>query len=381
MKNLKNVDFSFIRYANVWEDADNLLQALDVPPNSRIFSIASGGDNALALLLKNPRQLVVADVSQVQLFVTELKIKAIEHLSHTDTLAFLGFREADNRWQQFIALKPHLSAECAAYFSENPQIIENGLIHAGKFERYFAKFRQYILLLTQSKKDIRQLTAKKTEAEQTDFYKKHWNNWRWKLLFRLFFSRFVMGRLGRDPKFFEQVDQHVGRAIYEKAGRHLSSAHCQTNEFLHYILTGHFGEHLPVYMRPENFEIIKSRLSVIELVCDSAERVCSNQPFDAYNLSNVFEYMATEYFDEAVRKMALCIPEGATLAYWNLLVPRRFSQVIPQQFAYQTELSQHLTQHDKGFFYQAFVVEKKAPQPPKGEFKRSPNTAALNDLH
>lgn len=140
----------------------------------------------------------------------------------------------------------------------------------------------------------------------------------------------------------------------------MSSVHCQTNPFLHYILKGEFGEHLPAYMRRENYESIKSRLAVIELVQDSAEHVCSQQPFDAYNLSNIFEYMPAEYFEELVRRLSLTIPEGAWLAYWNLLVPRKFSEVLPGQFTYQAALSQELTARDYGFFYQAFVVETRS---------------------
>ena len=205
MANLSDVDFSFIRYANVWEDADNLLQALAVPEGGRIFSIASGGDNALALLLKNPRQLVVADVSHVQLYVTELKIRAIEQLCHAETLAFLGFRESGDRINCLSRIKPFLTLPCAAYFTANSDLIRDGIIHAGKFERYFSLFRRYVLPLTQPEKNIEGLLRLKSPAEQRRFYAQYWDNWRWRLLFKVFFSRFVMGRLGRDPKFYAQA--------------------------------------------------------------------------------------------------------------------------------------------------------------------------------
>ena len=39
-------DFSAIRYAQCWEDADILLEALDVRPGKVCLSIASSGDNA-----------------------------------------------------------------------------------------------------------------------------------------------------------------------------------------------------------------------------------------------------------------------------------------------------------------------------------------------
>ena len=51
--------------------------------------------------------------------------------------------------------------------------------------------------------------------ERQAFYRGVWDNWRWRLLCRAFFSRWVMGRLGRDPRFFDYVEggmaEHVRR--------------------------------------------------------------------------------------------------------------------------------------------------------------------------
>ena len=41
--------FDRIRYAQCWEDADVLLDALQVEPGDTCLSIASAGDNTLAL--------------------------------------------------------------------------------------------------------------------------------------------------------------------------------------------------------------------------------------------------------------------------------------------------------------------------------------------
>ena len=42
--------FDIIRYANSWEDADLLVDALRPAPGKRMLSIASAGDNAFALV-------------------------------------------------------------------------------------------------------------------------------------------------------------------------------------------------------------------------------------------------------------------------------------------------------------------------------------------
>jgi S-adenosylmethionine-diacylglycerol 3-amino-3-carboxypropyl transferase len=53
-----SVDFSKIRYSQVWEDTRLLRQGLCLKPQSRVLSIASAGDNAFALLLDDAREVV-----------------------------------------------------------------------------------------------------------------------------------------------------------------------------------------------------------------------------------------------------------------------------------------------------------------------------------
>ena len=52
--------------------------------------------------------------------------------------------------------------------------------------------------------------------EQADFYNKEWDTWLWRLLFRVFFSRLIMGKMGRDPAFFDQVEGNVSDRIMER---------------------------------------------------------------------------------------------------------------------------------------------------------------------
>ena len=54
-------DFSAIRYAQCWEDADVLVAALDPQPGHVCLSIASAGDNALALLSRGPARVIAVE--------------------------------------------------------------------------------------------------------------------------------------------------------------------------------------------------------------------------------------------------------------------------------------------------------------------------------
>src|SRR5688572_30460816 len=94
---LSEASFSFIRYGSCWEDADILLEGLSPAPGSRILSIASAGDNCLALLSKDPEILIAVDVSEVQLWLMELKMAAFRELEYEEMLSFLGVEAAMDR--------------------------------------------------------------------------------------------------------------------------------------------------------------------------------------------------------------------------------------------------------------------------------------------
>ncbi|GAB4143484.1 MAG: hypothetical protein Fur0041_18560 [Bacteroidia bacterium] len=46
--------------------------------------------------------------------------------------------------------------------------------------------------------------------------------------------------------------------------------------------------------------------------------------------------------------------KDARLAYWNLMVPRKLSSYFNSELTYSKELSEELTERDKGFFYLHF---------------------------
>src|SRR5687767_15415348 len=90
-------DFSRIRYAQVWEDADVLLAALEVQPTDTVVSIASAGDNALALLGAGAARVVALDLNPAQLACLALRVAAYRGLSHVEVLEGLGSRRGQGR--------------------------------------------------------------------------------------------------------------------------------------------------------------------------------------------------------------------------------------------------------------------------------------------
>lgn len=355
----QKVAFDHIRYANVWEDADILLKGLGNMENKRILSIASAGDNAFSLLTLNPELVVAFDINPIQLYLVELKKAAIEELEYDEVLKFLGFKEDLSRIVSFKKLEHKLSSPCLEYWNDNFELIDKGVIHQGKFEKYFQFFSKKVLPFIHSKKKVNQLFSKKSAEEQSTFYKKSWNTWRWRLLFRIFFSKTVMGKKGRDPQFLKHVKVNVGEFIFNRAAQHLSSQGAQSNYILHYNLKGHYGELLPHYLKPQNFELIKTACHKLQIFQGfPLDAIQQHGPFDGMNLSDIFEYMDDQTFLKNAEELIAGCNDNARIAYWNLMVDRHIGSILPNKCSYRKELSEELTAKDKGFFYKGFYIDE-----------------------
>ena len=94
-----SADFTRIRYAQVWEDADILLAALSIQPTDTVVSIASAGDNALALLGAGAARVVALDLNPAQLACLELRVAAYRTLSHAELLCLMGSRSSPHPLQ------------------------------------------------------------------------------------------------------------------------------------------------------------------------------------------------------------------------------------------------------------------------------------------
>jgi S-adenosylmethionine-diacylglycerol 3-amino-3-carboxypropyl transferase len=352
--------FTGIRYAQCWEDAGILVEALDVQPGKIYLSIASAGDNTLALLSRSPARVIALDLSRAQLACLELRVAAYRTLTHPELLRLIGSHPGDDRIALYRRCRPLLSEEVRGFWDAHSLAIAHGIGGAGKFERFFDRFRNLILPLVHPRRRVRQLLRGGTFAERLAFYTGQWDTFRWQALFRIFFSRFVMGRLGRDPSFFAYVKGSVADRILERTRYALTVLDPAANPYLQWILTGRHPTALPFALRPENFEPIRANLDRLEWQAASVEDFLDRREprsIDGYNLSDLFEYMSEENYHRLLGKLIACGRPGGRLAYWNMLVPRSRPESMAGQLHPLTELAQRLFEQDRAFFYSRFVVE------------------------
>ena len=356
-----HADFSHIRYAQCWEDADVLLEALDLRPGQTCLSIASAGDNSFSLLSRDPARVIAVDLNPAQLACVHLRKAAYAWLDHDQFLELIGSRPCADRAQLYQKCRPLLPPEAREFWDDRPQDIECGIGAAGKFENYFRLFRTRVMPWIHSRARIERLLAGGTEQQRREFYDRVWNTRRWRLLFRVFFSRPVMGRLGRDPTFFRYVEGSVSDRIFARAQHALRELDPAQNPYLQWILAGRHTRALPHALRPDNFQAIRRNLDRLEVRHCSIEQFLAEYPetrIDRFNLSDIFEYMSPQSHHRMLEAIVRCSRPGARLAYWNMLAPRRRPEEMRDRLVALDDLADRLHQQDRAFFYSAFRLEQ-----------------------
>lgn len=360
----RRADFSTIRYAQCWEDADTLLAGLDVQPGDTCLSIASAGDNTLALLSKQPARVIALDLSDAQLACLELRVAAYRELAHHELLELIGSRPSTRREELYRRCRSQLSPAVRNCWDSQRAAIEAGIGAAGKFERYFALFRQRVLPLVHTRACVGQLLRGGSAQARQEFYRRQWDTWRWRAMFRIFFSRAMLGRRGRDPRFFDYVEGSVSERLRERVRQGLTEVNPAENPYVQWILTGQHQSALPYALRAEHFAAIRENLDRLQWQRASLEDFLADagrQTIDRFNLSDIFEYMSRAQYSHMLEQIVEAGRPGGRLAYWNMLVARSRPVALARRLAPLSELAQQLQRTDKACFYSAFILEEIVP--------------------
>ncbi len=353
--------FDRIRYAQCWEDADVLLEAMRLREGDVCLSIASAGDNTLALAGAGAGRVIAVDMNPAQIACLELRIAAFRSLEHGEFLELAGQVASRRRPALFERCAGHLSPASRQFWERRPALIAKGFAQVGKFEGFLRAFRRVLLPLVQRRRHVERLFTLETEAERRAFYDAHWNNRRWRFFCRLFFARSSLGRFGRDPGFTRYADQTVWESLETRIPHALIELEPSRNPYLQWILNGRFGTALPWAWREENYGRIRANLDAIEWHCEPIEDVLRSLPdgtLNGCNLSDIFEYMSGSAYRSLLFQLARASAKGARLVYWNVVVKRSRPQACAGILKPLEHFARSLHKADKAFFYRDLVVEE-----------------------
>lgn len=352
-----------IKYSNVWEDTQVVVDVCATKTNPKILCIGSAGDHAFALLTVNPSEVVVVDRDEHQLYLIELKMAAIKCLDHAEVLSFLGVHDHSDRMTTYQKLAQELSEEARTFWNAHTNIIAQGILHSGKMERFFHSFRWALGYIHKQETIDALFSPERTDPEQKVFYETVWNNWRWRLYYYLVYNPLVFGRRARRSEYLKQVKaKSMSRVFLDRAHQHYSSSRAQKNHLAEYMIYNNFRNLLPVYLQPQHFQKIKSSLNKISLHHSTVEATCKQHAqFDVFVLSDIFEYMSEETFTSEISQYNQCANPEALFVYWNLLVDRKMHETLPDRYHANQALMDRFGPHDLGYFYEGLTISMKHP--------------------
>lgn len=358
---------SRLLYSQSWEDLDCARAALRIRPGDHVLAIAAAGDNVLGMLADDPARIVAIDLNPAQIALTELKGAAVRHLSAGELHAFLGLTPAPDRWAVYRRLRPSLSEASRDFWDSRRRLIEGGILGAGRFERYVRLFRRVVLPIVPGRRAVQAILHAKDVEAQRRVYAQQWDTARWRLLFRIFFSRPLLAAFGRHRSFFDHAPTaDIGAHFLDRVRIGLTATPLDDNPYLTYLLTGRYrGPHaMPDYLRPECQPTIAARVGRITMLTASlidALRELPDRSIDAFYLSDVFELFGTDAYEETLSEIARVGKPGARLCYWNNLVPRQRPEHLASVIATHEAEAAELHRRDRAFLYSRLIVESVNP--------------------
>ena len=279
LERLFTLMFKGFVYNQIWEDPDVDLEALDLKPHHRMITIASGGCNVLNYLVAGPAHVIAVDLNPNHVSLTKLKLQALQHLPYEEFFRFFGAAKGKENARVFDNfLAERLDPETRHYWEKHMPLRGRRInMFARNLYRYGLLGRFIGILHALAKlngKKLQEILAARTPEEQRAAFER--------VVAPLFDNRMVQF-LSRLPVSFyglgippAQYDELVAASNGNPAALLRSRVERLACDFPvadNYFAWQAFGrgydlehrEAVPDYLRPENYDLIKSRVDRVEV--------------------------------------------------------------------------------------------------------------------
>jgi len=359
-----------IVYSNVWEDPELNRRALQIQPEDTVLSITSGGCNSLNLLVEGPKKVVSIDANPAQNYLLEYKIAAIKTFEYEEFLESLGVEfyvkpskfSHEYRLELYNRLKNHLPQDSKLFWDANLETIKSGLIMCGKVEKFFKLYRRILsFLYCKDYASIEKIFFCPDIGIQKEMYDKI-NFTRWHFLNWVFLNRSILSLVKGAHSFKYVEEKEFDKNLNRKVDRAMRNLDNRFNYFFSLILLGRYlnEKALPPYLLRENFTKLKSNIGNIEVFFGISTDVLKKygpESFNKLNLSNIFEWMEDDIFNNVMREfIELSKPETRLCYRYTLAKPRNLDEANSRILISEPGLAAELFAIDRSFMYESFHV-------------------------
>lgn len=365
------IAFKGLVYAQIWEDPVVDMKALEIRPDSRLVTIASGSCNALSYLVADPAQITAVDLNTAHIALGKLKIAAVRHLPGHDELRRF-FAEADHRSNFDVyktVLRPHLDDATQRYWEGRDMIgrrrikgFSSGIYKRGLLGNFIGVAH---LLAKLYKIDPRELLEAPTMADQRRVFDE-----KFAPMFERKFIRWLTDQpaslfgLGIPPAQYDALagDDRMVNVLRKRLEKLACEFPVNDNYFAWQAFSRGYGrgpdQPLPPYLQAEHFETIRSRIDRVEVRHANYTEHLAAQPdasLDRFILLDAQDWMDDAQLTELWSQILRTARPGARVLFRTAaepsLLPGRVPDNILSRWDYSETQSRALTAADRSSIY------------------------------
>ncbi|MEQ1577459.1 MAG: DUF3419 family protein [Hyphomicrobium sp.] len=374
--------FRSMVYPQIWEDPEVDMAALEIDPQSRIVTIASGGCNIMSYLTANPAQIYAVDLNATHVALVKLKLAAARHLpDHTSFFQFFGnARTKANVSLYDTVLAPRLDGETRAYW-EGREL--SGRRRITRFARNFYTFGLlgrfisigHLLARSLGVNPAIIMTARNRD-EQFALFEKHLEPLFEKPIVRWATAqRASLFGLGIPPAQYDALCEHgalqMHEVLRERVRRLATDFDLKSNYFAWQAFGRSYAQDgqgpLPPYLDKENFAAIKIRAPRASVIKENLITFLQQQPsasLDRFVLLDAQDWMDDDTLNALWREITRTARSGARVIFRTAgretILPGRVLASTLEPWQYQFEQSAKFHAQDRSAIYGGFHLYVKA---------------------
>lgn len=303
------------------------------PENAKsIFTVCGSGSRATPLLAKNPKELHVVDLSETQLKLFRLRVRAAKVLSYESYLYLLGYTHSSkNHLNRSVLMKDLGLIEEDLKFWKRLEALwrDHGFVYLGKWERHFMKLGRLFKYISMSNMDP--IFEAKDLNEQLLAMERYWKPEFFKRYTKVVMNEWVANKLlykgsfaGSKAKSTMKVS--AAEFIYQEFSDLLKTTHVRKNFFLQMIFLNEvrYPEAFPAECDPGIIERIKQSDSQIYTHQENLLQLLKEKAHDFYSLSDTFSYMSNEEVADFLSKLPKDISPSTQMVIRTFMRKPRF---------------------------------------------------------
>lgn len=223
-----------IYYSHINEDNAVERQSLNAESSEDLFCVAGSGERLISLLdYPSLKRIHIVDNNIEALYLTQLKLAVLHTFPIETYLDFIGLNESKvDRLMLFNKIKNRLSEDCVQFWEKNLKYINQGILHAGHFEKFLSNVRPLVKIFLG--KNFYQCFSIPFNTNKT------FPNVRWALLRWFFSKRLVYLLAGNKDIAFVSKDGKQS-LISEALNQTLLDDDVNKNPLFHLVFNGHIN--------------------------------------------------------------------------------------------------------------------------------------------